>query len=99
MPSSSSSKRPNICHHILSMMVHPSPLVPLIMGTSQQGLSKMLSVDMQLKPVTMFLEDSGGIVTDYLLNMKSTKNSKSPIKKKFSIWELKNIIITAVASS
>ncbi len=47
----------------------------------------------------MFLEDSDGIVTDYLLNMKSTKNSKSPIKKKFSIWELKNITITAVASS
>lgn len=99
MPSNSSSKRPNICHHILSTMVRHSPLGLLTTDTLQQELSRMLSVGMQLKPDTLFLEDLDGIVMDYLLNTKLIKNLKSLTKRKFLIWESRNIIKLAEVSS
>ena len=48
----------------------PSPQELPIMDTLQQEPLRMLSADMQLKLATMFLEDSDGIATVYLLSTK-----------------------------
>jgi hypothetical protein len=72
------------------MMAHHSPQERLIMAISLQEQLKMLFVDMPAKPVIMFLEDSVGIVTDFLLNIKLINNLKLLIKGKFYKWESLN---------
>lgn len=67
-------------------MVHHLLLEHLIMVILLQELSRMSSVDMLFKLVITFLEDSVGIVTDFLLNMKSINNLKSQIRDKSWKW-------------
>jgi hypothetical protein len=55
----------------------------------------MLSVDMLLRQVTLFLVDSDGIAMGYQSNTKSIRNTISRTGKKFLKWESSNTIADA----
>ena len=98
-PSNSSSKRPKTYPHTLSMTDLPLLLELLTMDISQQELSRMWFADTPVRQVTMCPEDSDGIVTDYQLSTKSTRNLKSSQRSKSTIWESINTTLTAEESS
>lgn len=81
------------------MMVHPLPPELPITVILPQEPSRTSFVDMPHKPVTLFLEDSVGIVTVSLLSTKLIKNSKSQTRDKFSKWESPNTTKPAEALS
>ncbi len=77
------------------MMVHHSPPEPLITVISPQEPSRMSSADTLPKPVTMFLEDSAGTVTDFPSNIKSIRSLKSQTRDKSYKWVLPSTISNA----
>lgn len=64
--SSDNSNSPKIFHHLLFMMGLLLLQALLTMATYVQAPSKMLSVDMHLRPNIMFLVDLVGIATGFL---------------------------------